>query len=189
MSHTNFSSLKSRHYSCGTVYVVLEIFQNYEWVILSRVLSYISAGPIMVAGCPFDWCSEIPKIHVEQFMVGYVFALLGYPFCVALCGALFSKSLGPIPQVSKSAAAFLVIFFLWWWSLGPLPSSYHLWFMAEWIWGQPLMKNSWSMGLRKFILSTKKVQTIREITFHTKKICKKSSICRDNKGLNGQRPK
>ena len=66
---------------------------------------YISAGgAIMVAGCPFDWCSEIPKIHVEQFMVGYVFALLGYPFCVALCGALFSKVLGPIPQVSKSAS-------------------------------------------------------------------------------------
>ena len=50
--------------------------------------------------CEYDWCSEIPKIHVEQFMVGYVFALLGYPFCVALCGALFSKVLGPIPQVS-----------------------------------------------------------------------------------------
>ncbi len=32
-------------------------------------------------------------------MIGYVFALLGYPFCVALTGSLFSKVLGPIPQV------------------------------------------------------------------------------------------
>ena len=33
-------------------------------------------------------------------MIGYVFCLLGYPFCMALCGSLFSKALGPIPQVS-----------------------------------------------------------------------------------------
>ena len=72
---------------------------------------HISAGPIGIPGCPFDWCSEIPKIHVEQFMVGYVFALLGYPFCVALCGALFSKVLGPIPQVSKSELPRLILLF------------------------------------------------------------------------------
>lgn len=51
-------------------------------------------------GCPYDWCYEIPKLSVEQFMIGYVFCLLGYPFCMALCGSLFSKALGPIPQVS-----------------------------------------------------------------------------------------
>ena len=61
---------------------------------------FISAVINSVISCPYDWCNEIPKIHVEQFMAGYVFALLGYPFCVALCGALFSKVLGPIPQVS-----------------------------------------------------------------------------------------
>ena len=50
--------------------------------------------------CPYAWCSRIAKISVAQFMAGYIFALLGYPFCVALCGSLFSKVLGPIPQVS-----------------------------------------------------------------------------------------
>ena len=120
------------------------------------VFYHISAGPIGIPGCPFDWCSEIPKIHVEQFMVGYVFALLGYPFCVALCGALFSKVLGPIPQVSKSELSRLILLFssrsLW--SLGPLPSpsSYHLWFMAVCVDlgdSSLLMKNSRSWGLRK----------------------------------------
>ena len=59
------------------------------------------AGAVVgLIGCLYDWCFTIPKISVVQFMVGYVFALVGYPFCMALCGSLFSKVLGPIPQVS-----------------------------------------------------------------------------------------
>ena len=35
-------------------------------------------------------------------MIGYVFATLGYPFCVALNASLYSKVLGDIPQVQIS---------------------------------------------------------------------------------------
>ena len=72
--------------------------------LLTTVLIYIvpSGGDISgLIGCPYDWCYEIPKLSVVQFMIGYVFCLLGYPFCMALCGSLFSKALGPIPQVSS----------------------------------------------------------------------------------------
>ena len=36
---------------------------------------------------------------MAQFMIGYVFATLGYPFCVALNASIYSKVLGDIPQV------------------------------------------------------------------------------------------
>ena len=52
-----------------------------------------------LTGCQYDWCSEIGAITVVQFMFGYVCSLLGYPFCIALCGSIFTKVLGPVPQV------------------------------------------------------------------------------------------
>ena len=58
-------------------------------------------------GCNYEWCSEIPKVTLAQFLVGYVFATVGYPFCMGLTGALFSKVLGPIPQVSFSGVYLL----------------------------------------------------------------------------------
>ena len=68
---------------------------------ITRNSGSIRAAPVEgLIGCPYDWCYTIPKISVDQFMVGYVFALVGYPFCMAICGSLFSKVLGPIPQVS-----------------------------------------------------------------------------------------
>ena len=65
------------------------------------LLYHYIAGPVIgLIGCKYDWCSRIPKVTITQFMVGYVFATVGYPFCMGLTGALFSKVLGPIPQVS-----------------------------------------------------------------------------------------
>ena len=76
-----------------------EYFERYNGT--DSINNTFTRGPISdLVGCPYDWCYDIPKISVEQFMIGYVFALIGYPFCMALCGSLFSKVLGPIPQVS-----------------------------------------------------------------------------------------
>ena len=56
-----------------------------------------------MTGCQYDWCSEIGAITVVQFMFGYVCSLLGYPFCIALCGSIFTKVLGPVPQVGPQS--------------------------------------------------------------------------------------
>ena len=49
--------------------------------------------------CVYEWCYNIPAIQIWQFMLGFAIAFVGYPFCVALCQATFSKILGPRPQV------------------------------------------------------------------------------------------
>lgn len=53
-------------------------------------------------GCPSDqeWCSYIHAMTVTQFMLGYVLTVFGYPTGVTLVQTIFSKLLGPRPQVS-----------------------------------------------------------------------------------------
>merc|ERR1719348_594051 len=45
-------------------------------------------------GCSYQWCTEIPRIETSQFMVGFVVATAGYPFCLTLSGSIYSKVLG-----------------------------------------------------------------------------------------------
>jgi len=47
-------------------------------------------------GCSYEWCAHIPRIEVAQFMVGFVLATAGYPFCLSLSGSLYSKVIGSI---------------------------------------------------------------------------------------------
>merc|ERR1719445_2457343 len=49
-------------------------------------------------GCDLSWCSYTPKLTEFQFYLGYVVATLSFPFCIGLCQAMFSKSLGGQPQ-------------------------------------------------------------------------------------------
>jgi len=49
-------------------------------------------------GCDLAWCSYTPKLTEFQFYLGYVIATLSFPFCIGLCQAMFSKSLGERPQ-------------------------------------------------------------------------------------------
>ena len=69
--------------------------------------------------CTYEWCKHIPAVHIAQFMTGFVIATVGfpfnymyflttskalrffeprsrqvgYPFCVALTGSMYSKLL------------------------------------------------------------------------------------------------
>ena len=63
--------------------------------------------------CKYEWCKYIPAVHIAQFMTGFVIATVslvffygcekfntdfsfrqvGYPFCVALTGSMYSKLL------------------------------------------------------------------------------------------------
>ena len=49
--------------------------------------------------CSYDWCHEIPRIEITQFMIGFVVATAGYPFCLTLSGSIYSKVLGSSNQV------------------------------------------------------------------------------------------
>jgi len=52
-------------------------------------------------GCDLDqltWCSEIPAISEVQFYLGYIIAAISFPYCMAICQAVFSKLIGPRPQ-------------------------------------------------------------------------------------------
>ena len=46
------------------------------------------------SGCRYEWCPNIPRITVVQFMVGFVLGTVGYPFCLTLSASIFSKIIG-----------------------------------------------------------------------------------------------
>lgn len=49
-------------------------------------------------GCTLEWCEYTPAVTVLQLFGGIVIGTIGYPFCVGITQALFSKILGPRPQ-------------------------------------------------------------------------------------------
>lgn len=53
-------------------------------------------------GCPEaqTWCFELPALTPVTVAIGYAICTLGFPCCMVLCQTIFSKMLGPRPQVS-----------------------------------------------------------------------------------------
>jgi len=68
----------------------VELFLLYPSVLASPV-----SGD-QPTGCSYQWCMEIPRIEIPQFMVGFVVATAAYPFCLTLSGSIYSKVLGNI---------------------------------------------------------------------------------------------
>ena len=60
------------------------------------------ANETEVVGCPSiqTWCYYIPAMTISQFLLGYALTAIGYPIGVTLIQTIFSKILGPRPQVS-----------------------------------------------------------------------------------------
>lgn len=54
-----------------------------------------------LVGCPSSqiWCQYTPVMTITQFILGYAFTVFGYPIGVTLIQTIFSKILGPRPQV------------------------------------------------------------------------------------------
>ena len=40
-------------------------------------------------GCPFDWCQYTPAITEAQFYIHYAIAAVSFPYCMAICQAMF----------------------------------------------------------------------------------------------------
>lgn len=60
-----------------------------------------SDGTVESVGCPSsqEWCATTPSMTVFQMVLGFVVTAIGYPTGVTLIQTLYSKILGPRPQV------------------------------------------------------------------------------------------
>ena len=50
-------------------------------------------------GCDLEWCKRIPALTVWQFILGWAASNFGLSYGMAIGAALFSKVIGPRPQV------------------------------------------------------------------------------------------
>ena len=65
-------------------------------------------------GCPYyyDWCFDTPAILLWQFLLGTFFVSVGYPVCNVMSYTIYSKILGPKPQVCSKYILSL-LYFCW----------------------------------------------------------------------------
>lgn len=69
---------------------------------LTSLIDWENRAPTSdTVGCPYCWCLDIPQMTVVQFMIGFAIVVIGYPFCIAISGSLFSKIVGKHAQVPK----------------------------------------------------------------------------------------
>ena len=57
--------------------------------------------------CALDWCEEQAAMNVPQFVIGFCILAAGHPFRISITQSLFTKILGPVPQVKHIARKFL----------------------------------------------------------------------------------
>ena len=50
-------------------------------------------------GCIYEWCETQLQLNFIQFLFGFLAVFLFYPYCIGLCQSIYSKVLGPRPQV------------------------------------------------------------------------------------------
>lgn len=78
----------------------------------ATVLNTTEALPL---GCPSsqEWCLSTPAMTISQLILGFVFTSIGYPIGITLILTIFSKVLGPRPQVRyKDYLIFFFFYFL-----------------------------------------------------------------------------
>lgn len=90
----------------GSMFVAdhLKLSESQHLRLKEAMKNAIEACGMELLGCPSDqeWCTYTPAMTVTQFMLGYVLTVFGYPTAVTLIQTIFSKILGPRPQVRYS---------------------------------------------------------------------------------------
>ncbi len=93
-----------------------------NWYLLPRYTerNVECSNPEKGDGCALDWCEYTPGMNVYQIFGGIILGTIGYPFCVTITQSIFSKMLGPRPQVRKitigslgTVLKFLKTFYVW----------------------------------------------------------------------------
>ena len=61
----------------------------------------VSNSSFEPTGCPYQqtWCQYTPTIHLAQYLSSDILIGVGYPACNVMSYTLYSKILGPTPQV------------------------------------------------------------------------------------------
>ena len=79
---------------------ILYSFQVLTYQNGTKVVNEIITGN---GGCPYDksWCRDTPKLHFAQFLTAATLVGIGYPIAAVLLSTLYSKIIGPFPQVTK----------------------------------------------------------------------------------------
>lgn len=79
-----------------------ELFTVVDAKLNETIWGALTACGRELVGCPSSqkWCEYTPAMTITQFMLGYVLTVFGYPIGVTLIQTIFSKLLGPRPQVS-----------------------------------------------------------------------------------------
>ena len=65
-----------------------------------------------VVGCrdpPQTWCSHVGRIYLFQYGIAMILLAVGYPAANLITYAIFSKILGPFPQVCRRRTVFLLL--------------------------------------------------------------------------------
>ncbi len=52
-------------------------------------------------GCVESWCADVHEIYLYQYILCMLMIAIGYPASSLLCYSIFSKILGPFPQVGS----------------------------------------------------------------------------------------
>lgn len=62
----------------------------------------VSNSSFEPTGCPYEqtWCQYTPTIYLAQYLSSDILIGAGYPACNVMSYTLYSKILGPKPQVS-----------------------------------------------------------------------------------------
>ena len=62
-------------------------------------------------GCPLDyaWCLDVPIVQLYQLIIGYFFVVFGYTIANVMSFTIYSKLLGPWPQVHIQIYIFLIV--------------------------------------------------------------------------------
>ena len=55
---------------------------------------------ILLKNWVLEWCKDQPALQVWQLFGGIIIGTIGYPFAIAITQSIFSKIIGPRPQVS-----------------------------------------------------------------------------------------
>ena len=66
---------------------------------MSRNIPCEDASNTVNPGCELEWCETTPAITVWQLFGGVVVGTIGYPYALSITQSIFSKMLGPRPQV------------------------------------------------------------------------------------------
>lgn len=87
-----------------TIYCfIMTDLKNNSFLSKMSELTVASNSSLEPTGCPYEqtWCQYTPAIHLAQYITSDVLIGVGYPACNVMSYTLYSKILGPKPQVRK----------------------------------------------------------------------------------------